>query len=435
MHVRQGYYGFQDYAVQHCLDHFERCTGLESHEYINQQAIESAREFLATYSLPVLPNVAGMSHQDIANFFSQLPKAKRERASALSIEALTLEIRSVIEQIRVEDLTPEDEALISNVYGKQITYKCPKLWCDYFSTGFDNNEDRHKHVDSHERPFRCPNEGCFAFQFGYSSKSKLQEHTIKYHSSVGEEVRFPKATRLRDNDTLVQAAGRNDLAAMLVFLESGAAIDGAASTESKQRPENRIPICHAAKHGHVEACKLLLEWGANLRDLARIGVDSPMYLAINRNHPDVVHCLLREAKVEIAAADLSGWIQRACSRAQPETVRLLLESSHFRSYGKGEWKLKVPDWIDSACKNSAVNPDNIAIVKYLLGKGFSNKILPESLSDIKNRGGDYMASLLQPMSDEEVRAKNAVLMDYQRKLMLLEQQNKKKLMMAREQLA
>ncbi|KAL2272435.1 hypothetical protein FJTKL_06560 [Diaporthe vaccinii] len=191
-HVRQGYYGFQDYAVQHYLHHFERRTGLESHEDIYQQTMEAARKFLAIYSLSIPTNLAEMSYQDMENFFSQFPKDKRERASILSLEFSTLDIRAVIEQVRVEELTPEDKALISNVYGNQITYKCPKIWCDYFSTGFDNNEDRRKHVDSHERPFRCSDEGCFAFKLGYSRKCKLEEHMIQYHGPVEDEVRFPR---------------------------------------------------------------------------------------------------------------------------------------------------------------------------------------------------------------------------------------------------
>ncbi|KAK2601326.1 hypothetical protein N8I77_010782 [Diaporthe amygdali] len=128
LHIKEGYYGFQDYAIQHCLDHFESCTGLESHQDILEQTMESAREFLATYSLPIPENLAALSHNDIADFFRQLPKDKRERANRFTIEYRTLDIRTAIEQIRVQDLSPEAKALISNVYGKEVRYKCPKIW-------------------------------------------------------------------------------------------------------------------------------------------------------------------------------------------------------------------------------------------------------------------------------------------------------------------
>ncbi|KAJ0123834.1 hypothetical protein J7T55_012304 [Diaporthe amygdali] len=368
LHIKEGYYGFQDYAIQHCLDHFESCTGLESHQDILEQTMESAREFLATYSLPIPENLAALSHNDIADFFRQLPKDKRERANRFTIEYRTLDIRTAIEQIRVQDLSPEAKALISNVYGKEVRYKCPKIWCDYFLMGFDKNEDRQTHVHSHDRPFRCPEGGCFAFQLGYSSMNELENHTKTYHSPVGDEPRFPKAIRPRD-DTLVKAAGRNDFAAMLACLESGIAVE----------------------------------------------------------------------------------VYRACELAQPDTVRVLLESSHFRSRGIEEWKQDAELWISQACGDSMNNPNNITIVKYLLEKGFSDSFIAGVLFDVEERGGDYLKSLLQPMidlhasSDEQTRARakllahkqrgrsNHALQDYQMQLKFLDQQNKTRLMMERQE--
>lgn len=414
LYVRQGYYSFQDYAVQHCLDHFESCTELESHENVLQQLMESARDFLASYSLPIPQNLGALSRRDIRNLFSQLPKDKRERSSTLSIGYRTMDIRTVIERMRAQDLPPEDKALISNVYGKQVTYKCPKIWCDYFSTGFDNSETRQKHVASHERPFRCPDKTCFAFQVGYSSKRKLEEHKMKYHNPVGEEVRFPKAMTPRDNDTLVEAAGRNDLAAMLVFLESGVGIGGVSS--DKQKPETRIPICRAAKNGHVEACKLLLKWGASLGDFYD---NSPMRFAIEHNHADVIHCLLSGTKVEIPMANLSEWIHQACTHARPDAVRILLESSHFRSRGIEEWEWFARLWMRGACETSVDNPDNVAVVNYLLEKGFSESLQPEVLSMVKQRGGDYLASLMQPIIDVRSSSRENAVEDHKMHLMLL----------------
>lgn len=442
LHVRQGYYGFQDYAVKHCLDHLENYTGLESPENLLEETMESARVFLATYSLPVPQDVPVLSHRDISNFFNQLPKDKRERADTLTIGYRTLDIRTVIEKIRIQDLPPQDEAFIGNVYGKQVTYKCPKIWCDYFSMGFDKNEDRQKHVDSHNRPFRCSEEDCFAFQLGYSSKSRMEEHKSKYHSSEREELRFPQTMVRRDNDTLLEAAGRNDLASMLAFLESGAAVDGIL-IGSKKRPENRVPIYRAAKNGHAEACKLLLDWGANL---LCVDYDSPMYLAIEHNHPEVMHCLLSGLEVG-RSYRFQQCIYRACKHTLLDIVRQLLESSYFRAHDIEKWKPYARDWIWAACQGSVVDPDNIAIIKYLLEKGFSDSVESSVLSNIKNRGGDYMASLLQPSIDNHTSSdlkaeeqagrpehgdragRNHALQYYQMQFKLLEQQDAKRRMM------
>lgn len=442
LHVRQGYYGFQDYAVQHCFDHLKNYTELESPENLLEETMESARVFLATYSLPVPQNVAVLSHRDISNFFNQLPKEKRERADTLAIGYRTLDIRTVIEQIRTQDLPPWDESFIRNVYGQQVTYKCPKIWCDYFSIGFDKTEDRQKHVDSHDRPFRCPEEECFASQLGYSTKGKMEEHAKKYHSSAREELQFPQAIRRRENDTLLEAAGRNDLASMLAFLESGAAVDGIL-IGSKKQPENRVPIYRAAKNGHEEACKLLLDWGANLLCAS---YKSPLYLAVEHNHPEVVHFLLSGLEVG-RPYGFQECIYQACKHTLLDIVRQLLESSYFRAHDIKEWMKFAPDWIRGACVSSVVNPDNIAVVKYLLEKGFSNSVETWLLSNIKNRGGDYMASLLQPSIDNHTSSdleakeqagrsahgdragRNHALQDYQMQLKLLEQQDAKRRMM------
>lgn len=398
LHVRQGYFAFQDYAVQYCLDHFERCTRLESQENIFQQTMESAREFLAAYSLPVPQDLAALSHRDLANFFGKLPKDKRERASKFSIGYRTLDIRTVIEQIRTKNLLPEENALIRNLHGKELTYKCPKVWCDCFSNGFDNDEDRQKHVDSHDRPFRCPEEGCFAFQLGYSSEHKLEEHRLKYHSPEDEEVRFPKTIRPRDNDTLVDAAGRNDLSAMLAFSKSGAAVKRKL-IGNKQKL--RIPICRAAENGNVEACKLLLEWGVTLRDFDNFDANSPMHLAIKYSHLDLVHFLVSRPMIGVDHSAMSSWMGQACEQGQPDIVRILLESSHFKSRGIEEWKPYALSWIQRACWKSVDNPDNVAIVEYLLEQGFSDCVHPVVLSTVKNRGGDYMTSLLGPIIDRQ----------------------------------
>lgn len=448
-HARQGYYGFQDYAVQYCLYHLQSCTGLESHEYVLQQTMECAREFLAVYSLPTVPNVAALSHHDISNFFNRLPQDKRERSDNFTLGYRTLDIRTVIERIHLEELPPEEKALIRTVYGEEITYKCHKIWCDYFSTGFDKIKDREKHLDSHDRPFCCSEEGCFAFQLGYASKNKLEEHVMKFHIPVEKELQFPQAMRRRHNDTLLNAAGRNDLGAMLALLEAGAPVDG---TSSKAFPENQFPVCRAAKNGHVEACKLLLEWrGSSGGLVSGFSVNLAMNLAIGHDHPDVVRCLVSEPMIENDPGNFSIWVCRACRQGKSEIVRILLESSSFRAHGVEEWEPFASNWLLQVCYSSADHPDNIAIVKYLLEKGFSGYVRPELLTIVKKLGGEYLESLLRPIFDlnassnlqagekaehlahEHGGGSNHALQYYQMQLLLLEQQDKKRRMMENQE--
>lgn len=335
-----------------------------------------------------------LSHGAIVELFSDLPKEKRERASTLTIGYRTLAIRTVVEQMRLQDLPPEDKAIISNVYGKQITYKCPKIWCDYFSTGFDKNEDRQKHADSHDRPYCCSEEGCFAFKFGYANKSQLEQHIMKYHGAVDDEILFPKTTRPRGSDTLLEATGRNDLAAMVVFLESGSA--NGLESDMRRRPENRIPLCRAAKNGHVEACELLLQWGADPNE--NLGI-SPLSYAIENNHPEVVRCLLSRSSFQSKPYRLSRFVDQACTRAQLDTVRILVGSSQFRMRGIEEWKQHATNWIRSACFQPVDNPESVEIVKYLLEQGFSDCVPSDVLAYAKDHGRGHLASLLEPIID------------------------------------
>lgn len=391
-HARQGYYGFQDYAVQHCLYHLQSCNGLEAPEDGLQQTMESARGFLATYSLPAIPDLAALSHHDIFDVFNQLPNDKRERAEKFTLGYQTLDIRTVIERIRLQDLSSADKVLIRNVYGIQVTFKCPKLWCHHFWAGFDKTEDREKHVNSHDRPFSCPEEGCFAFQLGYASKTQLEQHELKHHSNFGDEIQFPKATKPKESDTLADAAARNDVVAMLAFLESGASVDGTSGGD-KRKSITRIPIYRAGRNGHVEACKLLLEWGAS-------NIYSPVDQAITLHHVDVLRCLLSWPTAEPPDDDFARWILTACSLAHIDSLQVLLESWHFTSRGGIEkWKWLAPGCITRACSRSVTHPDNIAIIKYLLEKGFSGMVSQQDVSNAKSRGGDYLASLLQSFVD------------------------------------
>lgn len=176
-----------------------------------------------------------------------------------------------------------------------------------------------------------------------------------------------------------------------------------------------------------------------------------MFNAIEYNHPEVVHCLISSATLEIPQSDLDKWIHYACMCGQPDTVRILLESSHFRSRGIEGWKPRAPEWIARACQGTVDLRDGVAIIEYLLEKGFSDCIQPRHLTQVKKRGGEHLASLLEPIIDlhesSEVRAKeeaehlenehregsNEALQDYQLQLMLKEQEDKKSLMMARQE--
>lgn len=366
--------------MQHCLGHFERCDGLEivTHEDalpILQHTTEAARDFLAMYSLPTPQNPAALSYADITKFFSQLPKDARERASKFTICYRTLSIRKQLEVLHLQDLPTEDVETINNIYGLQVTYKCPKIWCDCFSNGFENEEERTNHVRCHDRPFCCAEEGCFAFQFGFDTQRKLEKHVTQHHMSPDDEIRFPKTQR--KDDTLASAARRGDLAAISALLEH--------PPFAHPKGFRGDPLWQAATHGHVEACKLLLDSGFKLEHYS-VGV------AVDRGRSDVVHLFLSWPKLEIATRLLSKWIRRACTIGNLNVLKSLLESPRTQSHPIRDSRSETIVWMSTACQGRFT-----AIVSYLLEAGFSNSVTPEVLIIARNGGREDLISLVEPI--------------------------------------
>lgn len=389
--ARLGYYGFQDYAAQHCLDHLQQCAEDKISCGLRLELMDTARCFLESYFLSAPKDLAEMSAPGIGKLLSQLPKDKRERAEKFNIGQRALCIRSVVEKLRSQiDLSPEDKETISNVYGVQVTYKCPKIWCYYFSTGFGEEGDRKEHVCRHDRPYRCTEPNCFAFEFGFASESKLGEHMTNYHKPTDGEERFLKAVARPKDDTILEAADRNDLTALREFMNSGVSRDG-----SYKGRIDYSPLFRAAKNGHVEACKLLLEKGA--RYLPRNEGNSPLKMAILKNHVAVVRFLLNWPKA-VKSSWQRSWARDACETANLDMLRAFLESSKYMEWaGPLTFELTVSWWIRPAQR--ANSQGAIDIVHYMLEKGYSQFFDPESLFIAEDDGFDDLANFLRPIID------------------------------------
>lgn len=411
LHARQGYYGFQDYAVKYCLDHFEKCRGLEyPQEDTMRQTTDSARNFLATYLLTVPHDLAELSDSDIENVFGQLPDDKRERANKMTIGYQTKDIRRVIEQIRLEDMSSQERDIVTNVYGLQFKYKCPKIWCDYFSTGFDEKQDREKHVQSHERPFCCQEPGCFASQFGFDTTEKLGEHMTQYHTSGEDAIRFPP-TKRKKTDSLQAAAGRGDLVAIEAFLETpGWKPLPPMSSLGLSVTDN--PLHMAIRNGHLKACKLLISSGFKLR-MGR-GYDC-IITAVNNRRTEIVQLVLSSSDTEVfyqrdsyPQTDKYGrWCLQACMLGDLDTIKLLCESPHTQTPLSDIRRrsallpilLNIGSWIEAACGST----NSTAVVKYLLDAGFSNFVTPEALARARSSGNEDLVNLLEPIVRSESR--------------------------------
>lgn len=398
--VKQGYYAFQDYSVQYCLDHFLNSVGqsLSNAIQLMLNTTESARNFIKSYSLPTdQPELDDDdSHENIVQFCRRLLKDPKDRAERLDITRRIIAIRRQIEMVRTQALTTEDLDVVNSLYGFQTMFKCPKLWCNYFTTGFVTREDRRKHVDCHERPFFCPVEGCFATQLGFDAEDKLKAHTSKYHSASSTEVRFPKKVAKRHNIHSAAAAG--DVAAVMAFMDSG------VDPNLLRRFDKKSPLAIAAKYGHFEVCKQLLAGGAKIfeRDaFASTTKASAMQLAIRRGSLDIIYLFLcqPELKERLGVLELSRWTANACLLGNTDVLKLLFQSPVSRDINIGNFDESAREEILNAC----VDGPSLESLRYLLEHGFSELVTPDLFFRAERQNRKDLVGLLRPFIVDAVQ--------------------------------
>ncbi|KAK4166950.1 hypothetical protein QBC43DRAFT_312675 [Cladorrhinum sp. PSN259] len=113
----------------------------------------------------------------------------------LDFPTITENVRSALENLVVGD---QDDTVqqLHKYYGADL-FKCPKIYCPHFYKGFSSPDDRDKHVNRHDRPYRCPHEGCWTFTFGCATKADLAKHMLQTH---GNQAEFPELPDSKDDE-------------------------------------------------------------------------------------------------------------------------------------------------------------------------------------------------------------------------------------------
>ncbi|KAI0599781.1 hypothetical protein F4775DRAFT_583134 [Biscogniauxia sp. FL1348] len=376
----KGYYSFQDYAVQYWFDHFRECTKL-SGPGLFQETMESANGFLKSYGL--LPNMRTFDdpkrHDEISRALQQLPEGASERNAYLNIELRTVLIRKTIETLRYQVLDHTAQEILANLQGPTAAYKCSKSWCEYFTDGFESAEDRERHVNRHDTPFRCPFEDCFAFQLGYDTHSKLDQHKKVHHPEPSNGFEFPKIVAKKET-SLWKAAERGDLATVKALLDTS----GKDLNQPSKPKGSETPLYLAAKNKHFDVCKLLLERGANI-DFPNGNGRSALHAAVNAGDLDVVYLLLNQPKCLPDATDKWGRSPfcEACALGHLDIVKLLFETGKINAKlrpnrkpdgCKGQFGFKMSTPLGFACSEG-----HLPIVQYFLQQRQPNLVDEEIL--------------------------------------------------------
>lgn len=394
LYARQGYYALQDYSVQYFLDHFLHAIGKGTSDAAQTapNTMKSARDFLKSYNVSTnLPWADDeVSTQEIVQFFKKIPKDQRDRAGAFDIADRTVRIRSHIEVVRSQTLTNEELDIINNLYGFETTFKCPKLWCNYFTIGFLTSEERKKHVICHERPFCCPKEDCIASRSGFDAQEKLKQHMDRQHSPLSLEVRFPK--KLAKERNIHNAAATGDMAAVLAFLDSG--------VDPNRSDGFSGPLYSAASSNQFEVCKQLLARGAKIFDweTAASTTNAPaMQSALQSGSLEVVYLFLCQPELETSEGiqELPRWIADACLSSNAEVLELLLESNISRHIDIDNFSEDERKQILGACTDN----DSEGSLRCLLDHGFSKLVTPDVFFRAESQAREDLVDLLRPIVD------------------------------------
>ena len=211
--VRNGDFGFMDYAVLNWIRHLEvgAAHAHNQDEFISQIA-ESLEIFLDEHwNSPSVKFQVSQRTTDRLQFFINSPNYNkleqamasmrkqltyfaqmREGEIALDLSDMVRKVRKALEKV-VEDCSAADPNLydkLTQIYGVKL-FKCFRLSCHYFTKGFDSADDRDKHVSQHIRPFRCKDEHCLGFTFGFAREREYAKHMMIMHPSTNQDSEFP----------------------------------------------------------------------------------------------------------------------------------------------------------------------------------------------------------------------------------------------------
>ncbi len=159
---------------------------------------------------------------------------------------------------------------------------------------------------------------------------------------------------------LEKAVKKGDVRSVQKIIET--CIDPDLIDESSLR-EN-TPLMNAAKYGHYELAKMLIEKGAD-PNLQNAEFKTPLLFAVDRNYLEVVRLLIKNgANIELAGDDNRTPLYWAVVKNRKEIVRILLAAG---ANPKAEWDNYLEDKkltiLQTALKQKGIDSDIIAMLK------------------------------------------------------------------------
>ncbi|KAI9688915.1 MAG: hypothetical protein M1822_001272 [Bathelium mastoideum] len=258
--VFAGYFAFHEYAVTYTVEHIIAARDERGDSEDNKRDdIETClKSFIDAYAIPDQRSILleNGENSGLATVLQDTHPTARARSKCFDLEQRTLSIREKIRFLaRDPHLNGTDERRLRELYGLQ-NFKCPKIGCYYFLTGFVSDDARTEHLSRHDRPFTCTESDCAFAKFGFEDHQQLERHLRHHHNSESSEI-FMSRKRPKRNHDIFHAASLGDVEWVENFLNDGIHVD----------VRNKIgdtPLIRAVQNSHLHVCKMLVEKGAEV---------------------------------------------------------------------------------------------------------------------------------------------------------------------------
>ncbi|KAH8880581.1 hypothetical protein GQ53DRAFT_669656, partial [Thozetella sp. PMI_491] len=258
-----GYYGAQDYATAFWCYHIKALldTPTAGRRELTDSLVTAVAAVFSKFRIPYQKeDDTDENPLPITVLQAVLDKLHGNTLVAQALEERTVFIRTVIETMNISELDSKQRATFSLLQGVP-RFKCTKLSCHHFAFGFRIKKDRDNHVAEHELPFKCLVESCYARTIGFPTYLTLETHVRKQHSLLSSKAAlFPNSKDLKRADNIWAACAAGDLEAAKRHIAHTVDMDIAQFNGRS----GLSPIVIAARNGHLNVCRLLVEHGASV---------------------------------------------------------------------------------------------------------------------------------------------------------------------------
>ena len=291
--ARDGFYALQDYAAFHIYRTLTAIPGLSDEQIhrLDQNVAAPLQRFLNLFhvSKPSFHGPLALNSDPTPEARNHVIQVESTHDFWRDFELQVSLIRDVIEKCRADDcLNAEGSQEMEEIYGK-LSFKCPRICCHCFDTGFKSKSLRENHVRRHERPIFCTEKGCPFGELGFETNVQLEKHLVHTHAKdSGNSFKFPQPSN-RKGDKIWQACARGDINAVRRHLGNGCDVNPGGMPRNKPY----TPLYYAAVNSHFDICKLLIEAGAEISTNSQRRGENILHVAASQNDIELVEYLVR----------------------------------------------------------------------------------------------------------------------------------------------